>query len=135
MGGTPSVFNLLKGRMMWLAKRQDVISQNIVQSRKPGYLPKDVKSFKKSVESGQTKGLLPMTQTSGRHIPIGPTNVGVSRFETEISVDPRDISHAGNGVVLEEQLLKSTETNIQFKETGAILDRYIKMRRHALGKK
>lgn len=130
----PSIFATIKNKMRWLAQRQQIITENIVNARKPGYLPRDLKPLK---QQKTFSGLLHMDKTKGNHLDMqNAQKMDMAlEFESQLDFDPRDLSHAGNAVVTEKEMMKSSDTGIQYKEAGAAYEKFAKMRKLALGKK
>ena len=110
-----NLFNGLNEKMAFLAQRQRVLSQNITNADTPGYRPSDVKSpdFGKILgeKSASTARLSLATTQSGHmdHIirPGSSPNLMTERKTYEVSP-------TGNAVDLEEQMMKSSQTNMDY---------------------
>lgn len=116
-------------KMDWLEERQKVIAQNIANADTPGYRPNDVTpiNFKSMLEktsrstslsaglAGLGTGIsAPATSglalTSAAHMGLGGTSSGAAMPQKSQQKSVYEVAPAGNAVVLEEQLLKMTET-------------------------
>jgi len=116
-------------KMDWLEERQKVLAQNIANADTPGYRPNDITpiNFKSMLErtsrsTSLTTGLAglnvgaaaPATSglalTSATHMGLGGTSSGPSTPQKSQQKSVYEVAPAGNAVVLEEQLLKMTET-------------------------
>jgi flagellar basal-body rod protein FlgB len=125
------LFSALTDRMKWLTARQKVLTQNIANSDTPGYRAKDLKdqSFKTMVaKSTMTK--VNMAKTSAGHIEAGEKQ----EFDEAVSKEPYEVTPTGNAVVLEEQMMKLSETQIQYQMTTSLYKKQIGMLKTALGR-
>jgi len=127
-----TLFSLMKGKLKWLSQRQEVLAQNVANSDTPGYRPHDLKefSFKEMVKARQ--GKINMETTDPHHMSGRRQRIGVAR---EIQ-DSRnyETSPDGNAVVLEEQMAKIAETQIQHKVITELYRKQVSMIKTALGK-
>ena len=112
------LFSILKGRMGYLSDRQRVISENVANADTPGFTPHDLKpfSFEAQVKAaGAAHGATPagvqaMTQPGHMQAPgaRGPAAVKpVKTHDSETTLD-------GNSVVLEEEMLKMTDSRMNY---------------------
>ena len=102
------IFALMGRRMSWLAQRQTILAHNISNSDTPKFKPLDLTeaSFKKMLV-GQSAPTAGMRRTSAMHIqPIHRPD----DFRKDKSKDTYETALSGNAVVLEEQLMKVSET-------------------------
>ncbi len=128
-----ALFQALGAKMDYLNQRQRVISQNIANTDTPGYRPKDLKTVD---FSNVLKNV-----TSGNHsVSLDTTNEGHLPPPSDVSIaDPRKQKHtyevapAGNAVIMEEQLLKSGQTVMDYNLMTNLVQKNIGMIRTALG--
>lgn len=127
-----TLFGLVKGRMGWLAKRQEVLAQNVANADTPNYKPSDLKAFdfKEMMQRKQTS--LSLVRTSPMHLTGAQRSV--SAFTTVENQNPYETSPDGNGVVLEEQMGKIGETQVQYQMTNELYRKHMGMIKIALGK-
>lgn len=133
---SPAIYALAKQRLAWLSARQSAVTKNIVNARTPKFLPKDVRPFKESLKSAMRP--MRVAQTNAQHIETSPDMKAAMAmsFETIVSVDPRDITPSGNGVIVEKELMKSSETGMKFREAMLLIEKYSRMRKVSiLGRK
>ena len=125
------LFSALTDRMKWLSARQKVLTQNIANSDTPGYEAKDLKaqSFKKMVAQTSQPGM-DMRTTSDKHI----ITTEKSEFRPKTDAEPYEVTPQGNGVVLEEQMMKLSETQIEYQMTTSLYKKQIGMLKTALGR-
>jgi len=107
------LLSMLRGRLGYLSRRQNLIAENVANADTPGYTPRDLKPF--TVETGSATGgpgSVSMAVTQPGHMlpPHSPTS-GASK-----PVDSRDSETRldGNSVVLEEQMNKMTDARMNF---------------------
>jgi len=127
-----TLFGLVKGRMSWLTRRQEVLAQNVANSDTPNYKPKDLKAFSfKDMVQNKTTILNPVT-TNPKHM-TGASR-SASPFDVVVNQTPYETSPDGNAVVLEEQMGKIGETQAQFQLTNELYRKHMGMITIALGK-
>ena len=128
-GGIP-LLKALTGRMAWLSERELVLAQNVANADTPGYLPQDIKapSFRDLVAGGVSR--LPMAVTHGDHL-TGVAGTSRVRAEPQRNV-PRTLS--GNGVDLEKEMMKISETATDHHLVSSLYKRNVAMLRAALGR-
>ena len=126
-----SVLSALTRRMAWLARRQEVLAQNIANADTPGYKPFDIEplDFKR------------LAVAAGRRVRVGVTNARHlvataqrSAFKVKPQTKTYETSPSGNAVVLEEQLFKVTQTVMDHRLMANLYSRHIKMIKTALGR-
>lgn len=110
------MFSALRASMHWLDGRQKVLADNVANATMPGYRAKDLEDLDFSA------ALSAVERSSGGHNQhashgggsgasarnSGPSSIGIiDSAGSETTAD-------GNSVVLEEQMMKVTETQVQF---------------------
>lgn len=86
----------------WLSVRQTAIAENIANSNTPGFAAKDIEPF----VSQMNRANLAMTATHGSHLGTGnepPRTADVKKS------DSWQITHSGNSVSVEQELMKAGE--------------------------
>ena len=128
---TLNVFRVATVKMGWLAERQGVLAQNIANADTPDYRAKDVKapSFSKTMSSSNHN--IKMVQTAKGHM-IGPGNTMNSRLIKERNKDVYEVSPNDNAVIMEEQLIKISESSMNFKLASSIYSKNLSMFKMAL---
>jgi len=128
------LLSMLKDRMSWLSKRQDVLSQNVASANVPGYTPSDLKpmDFEKMLRSTTTmhSTTSQLTLTDPRHIAMRSSGGGYELQET------RDIEAApgGNSVSLESEMIKVADTQAQYQAAANLYAKAITMMKVAIGR-
>ncbi len=130
LGKTP-IFAMITKRMAWLGQRQQVLARNIANSDTPGFKPRDVKplDFQRLAQS-EARGL-GVSLTNARHLTGGPRSPG---FSETTQNQPRATNLAGNAVVIEEQLMKVSETVMNYQLMTNLYRKHLNMIKTALGR-
>jgi flagellar basal-body rod protein FlgB len=125
------LFQMMKERMGYLGQRQKVLAQNVANADTPGYRPSDLKPMNFQAELRATNHQLAPVQTQSNHLPpVTP----VGGFKTELSRKTYETSPSGNGVVLEEQMMKISETQGDYGLTTSLYRKYLDMMKMALSR-
>jgi len=112
-----ALFDAIGAKMDYLNQRQRVISQNISNADTPGYRPKDlVEGSFDSVLKGiiQDKNAVKsvyMDTTDEQHLPP-PNQIADPKSQT--SKHTYEVAPAGNAVIIEEQLINSNHTIMDY---------------------
>jgi flagellar basal-body rod protein FlgB len=127
--GDTGLFRLMNDKMAWHNQRQEVLSQNVANADTPHYQASDLTAFdfKKQLRShqqmslagsgsGHLAGTLPMK---------GPFDAAKERTPYETSPD-------GNGVVLEEQMLKVGQNALEYQTVTNLYRKQVGMLRTAM---
>lgn len=113
------LFAMLKGRMNYLSARQRVIAENVANADTPGFTPNDIRapSFADAMRSATGSaaaagGPGQLARTNAAHI-AGPGGATASPFTPERAPDS-ETRQDGNSVVLEEEMLKMSESRMNY---------------------
>lgn len=128
------LFAALTRKLEWLGDRQRVLSQNVANADTPGYQANDLKplSFRALVGGTIATNGGRMTSTDNRHL-VG--TAGHGNFATQRSRDSFEVTPSGNGVVLEQQIAKMADNQMQFAASTGLYKKHINMLRMALGRR
>jgi len=126
------LLSALTDRMKWLSARQAVLSQNIANADTPGFQAGDLKPQKfKELVARRAGEDVAMATTNAKH--ITPTG-GKGEFRPKQDKTPYEITPTGNAVVLEDQMMKLADTQIQYQLTTSLYKKQIGMLKTALGR-
>ena len=128
LNGVP-LFSLLTGRMSWLSARQSVLAQNVSNADTPNYVAHDMKPMDFENMVSQNSGTS-LTLTNVRHIAIQPTSGGP--FEEEEATGEGG-TPSGNVVSVEQEMIKLSDTQIQYQTATNLYQKAVNMFRTALG--
>jgi len=124
-----SVIALARGRMDWVAKRQEVLSENVVNANTPKFVPSDLKPFDFKTALSQAQPVQ-VTATNARHLqPAIPDTINVVSQKKAFESSPD-----GNAVVLDEQMAKIGEAKSAYDMAASLFQKQFKMIKTALGK-
>lgn len=118
----------LTSRMNFLTQRQGVVAGNIANANTPNYISKDmIAKAKGSSDSG-----FAMAVTSSQHMAGDPSKTKMAGTMTE---DARFIQHNGNSVRLDEEMLKMTDIQLNYRMMTEIYSKQVAMQKMALGQR
>lgn len=127
-GGIP-VLNMLKMKMNWHQARQQVLAENVANADTPGFKPKDLEKIGIDQLPGASGRGAGLSLTHARHM-----NASGSAPEFGAKkVNGWEITPSGNAVVLEEQMMKITENQMDYAAATTLYARSLSIIRTALG--
>lgn len=131
MEGKASIFSILTKRMDWLGQRQRVITENIANADTPDFVPRDMESssFRRQLARSAAGGLKPAS-TDKHHIQTSQLK-GRSDGDAEAE-DRYETAPSGNAVVLEEQMIKMTQTRMHYEAMTNLYKKHAQMFKQAL---
>ncbi|MGF1611152.1 MAG: flagellar basal body rod protein FlgB [Kiloniellales bacterium] len=132
MDGKLSLFGAIGRKMAWLTQRQSVVAENIANADSPGYAPRDMKesAFARLL----MRGPAPVTPTATDRAHLPGTLGGRGGFKDEEQRRPYETAPDGNAVVIEEQLIKVAETQMDYQLMTNLYRKHLSMIRTALGR-
>ncbi len=125
------LLTLVKSKLSYLGARQRVLAENIANAPTPKYVPRDVAapSFTSLMKTQTTAGL---TRTNAQHMTGTPSSTaGGGRFKTMAAPDT-ETTLDGNAVVLEEQMVKLSQTRAEFDLAVGIYQKTISLMRTSI---
>ncbi len=133
MAERPGLFDVIARKMDWLSQRQKVLAANVANADTPGFAPRDLREgpFERMVR-GQLAVVQPR-RTDAQHLtPAGAGGKGEAR-----EFEPREryeTAPSGNAVVLEEQLVKVQQTQVDYQTMTNLYSKHLRMYATALGR-
>ncbi len=127
------LFGMLRERMHWVQARQSVLSQNVANAHTPGFTAQDIKEpdFRNVLKS-TTSGTLHMASTRAGHMSGSTTSTSArGDFSTRNAPDSETSSN-GNSVVLEEQMMKVAENQMDYQTATTLYSKGLGMLRMAV---
>lgn len=128
----------LKKRMHWLQANQSVLSDNIANADTPGYANKelgkqDFSNLVDGMNSGPTKqaSSTQMKTNNVRH--IGAVGSSGGSFDVK-EAKSGEKSMSGNSVVLEDEMLKVADNQMEFGMVVNLYKKNMKLLKIAMGK-
>ena len=130
--GQIPLFSLLTNRMSWLSARQSVLADNVANADTPNYVARDLKpaDFDQMV-AGQSRNLsASMVTTNARHLVM--RTAPQTPFEV-VDAEGEGGSTSGNVVSLEHEMIKLSDTQIQYQTATNLYQKAVNMFRTAVG--
>lgn len=127
-----ALFQAMGAKMNYLSTRQGVISQNIANSDTPEYRPRDLTEvdFGAILKDVTGSKMVRMEKTAAGH--INP-NGDIDSAKNRKSRYTYEVAPGDNAVIIEEQMIKATETNMDYNLMTNLMRKNIGMIQTALG--
>ncbi|NND49344.1 MAG: flagellar basal body rod protein FlgB [Rhizobiales bacterium] len=123
------VLSALKQRMHWHDARQRVLAENVANANMPNFTPHDVVAMnQKQVQSGVQAVRVAVTQAN--HIEGKSVQSKSSTGEREVG--GWETTPDGNSVVLEEQMMKLTENQMEHQMVTTLYSRSLALLRSSV---
>ena len=129
------LFSLVSTRTSWLTQRYSVLAQNLANADTPKFEAKDLKELDfKGLNrlAGNADNRLHLRRTHEAHVqgsPLPP--LGALRAR---EIEAFEIAPGGNSVVIEEQVEKLADTQLDYQLMTNIYRKHAEMFRTALGR-
>lgn len=127
-----TLFTALTEKMKWHQTRQSLLAENVANAETPGYRGRDLKVF--GFEEHMRNLSIARIQTSV----TDPSHIAAAG-ENGDGFGPRrmnsfEITPEGNGVTLEDEMMKVTANQMDYQAVTSIYTRSLRLIRTALGK-
>lgn len=121
-----ALLRIMDAKLAYASQRQTVLANNIANANTPGFQPSDVKvpDFKKLLRDAAAENtpMQGLAATDSKH--IGLLDVGSAADADNVyKTATYEVAPDGNGVDLEEQMLKASKNN---SEVGIVVGLYAK---------
>ncbi|WP_428697672.1 flagellar basal body rod protein FlgB [Stappia sp.] len=126
------LFQALKSKMQWHQSRQGVLAENVANADTPGYAGKDLKAFSFQDVMAQRSVGLQTSRTSTSHL-AGSMMRETGNVERDEATG-FEITPDGNSVVLEEQMMKVTENQMDYQTVASLYQKGLGLIRTALSR-
>jgi flagellar basal-body rod protein FlgB len=114
------LFSAVARHNQWLSVRQSTIAGNIANANTKGFKALDIDPFEKVVDGAR----LAMTATHAAH--IGVPAAAAASPEAR-AAQPWDVTHSGNSVSLEQELIKSSEVGRAYRLNANVVKAFHRM--------
>jgi flagellar basal-body rod protein FlgB len=124
------IFSMLRTRMQWHQERQQVLAENVSNANTPNFRPSDLAPFDGT--RVQPPAMLAVARTSPAHLAgstTGPVQFPLDRGGSF------EVRPAGNGVSLEDEMLKVAANQMEYQTATALYSRGLGLIKTALGKR
>lgn len=114
-----NLFSLASRKTNWLTVRQATIAQNVAHADTPGFRAKDVQPFGEVMDRTR----LAMAATNARHLELD----GSPRTSRIKKAESWTLTHSGNSVSVEQELIKAGEVAREHSLTTSIVKSFHRM--------
>lgn len=121
----PPLLAALKTKMRWHEARQGVLSENVANAATPGFRAHDLRAVEDST-------LPAPARTDARHMTLASASPSSGRAG---AVDGFERTPDGNTVVLEEQMMKAAQNQMDHQMASMLYQKSLGLLRTALGKR
>ncbi len=118
-------------RMAWLGAREKVLAQNIANADTPGYQPKDVVPL--DFEDHLQK-LAPVEPERTNPLHLVGTIPPKDPIDSKKQKKTYETAPAGNSVVIEEQMMKMSQTQADYNTMVNLYRKHLDMLKTAIGR-
>jgi flagellar basal-body rod protein FlgB len=102
--GPVHLFDLASQQARWLGVRQMIVAENVANANTPGFKSSDVTPFEDVYNNTE----LTMTATHSGHIGADQSELDAVAIREQ---NPWEITHSGNSVSIEQEMIKAGEVN------------------------
>lgn len=124
------LFRLMSDKMAWHNQRQEVLSQNVANADTPGYAAREIAAFDFKKQLRASSQLMPVADRPG-HL-SGTLSKG-GTFQEQRERQPYETAPDGNGVVLEEQMMKVGQNSMEYQTVTNLYRKQVGLLKTALG--
>lgn len=127
-----ALFQAMQRKMDWLTQRHELLARNVANADTPLYTPSDLKPLTFEDALGRSRTHMRPASTHEGHLSggrIGAKGAALARTTATYEAAP-----SGNKVVLEEQLMKVTETAADHQLVTNLYKKQLAMIRSVLGR-
>ncbi len=122
----------MKRKVAWLTQRQEVLSQNVANADTPGYRPNDLKAFDFKGILRREPMQINMAVTADNQLPGRRRRL--RDFSEEQDCKPYETAPAGNSVILEEQMMKVSDSQVKHRLATELYKKQLSLFRIAASK-
>ena len=126
------VFAALTDKMRWHQTRQGLLAENVANAETPGYRGRDLAQFDFAQTNGPfSSATVTTTATQPTHFSVSSSNgtaFGAQRMANF------EITPEGNGVTLEDEMMKVTTNMMDYQAATGLYTKSIKILKTALGR-
>jgi len=130
LDGIP-LLSMLKGKLNFVNQRQKLLAENVANADTPGYAPRDLKPFTFEQALKGSTALGGLKRTNAMHLEGSVAQHGVWQAQT---TPDSETKLDGNQVVLEDEMMKMTESRIDYETAVGLYQQSLGMIRLAARK-
>ena len=127
------IFSALAEKMRWHQTRQSLLAENVANAETPGFRGRDLKAFDNS-DQMRNLSMAPVAS-----LPSGPSHIAISSLMPgdgfiSRSLNNFEITPEGNGITLEDEMMKVTANQMDYQAVTSLYTRSMKIIKVALGR-
>jgi flagellar basal-body rod protein FlgB len=115
------IFALASQHNRWLATRQSSVATNVANANTPGFKAQDVTPFDAVLDSMR----IGMTASDPKHMSVG--DIQQKESDKIAGQDSWEVTHSGNSVNLEQELIKAGEIGRDFRLNANVVKTFHRM--------
>jgi flagellar basal-body rod protein FlgB len=129
------ILSMLRTRMHWHQERQRLLAENVANADTPRFRPSDLAQPKldRAQPQAAAPAVVALARTSDAHI-AGTGLSNAAQFATNRKEGPFEVRPMGNGVTLEDQMLKVAANQMDYQAASALYARSLALIKTALGR-
>jgi flagellar basal-body rod protein FlgB len=126
------LFSALAEKMKWHQTRQGLLAENVANAETPGYRGRDLKAegFEEHMRNLSVASISTVATDPGHIVKAGS---GADGFGSR-QLNNFEITPEGNGVTLEDEMMKVSTNQMDYQAVTAIYSRSIRIIKTALGR-
>nr|WP_295887002.1 flagellar basal body rod protein FlgB [uncultured Devosia sp.] len=126
------VFTALTDKMRWHQTRQGLLAENVANAETPGYRGRDLAQYDYADRSaGFSSASVTTSATQPMHFSVSSAEGSV--FDAQRMAN-FEITPEGNGVTLEDEMMKVTTNLMDYQAATSLYQKSIKILRTAMGR-
>ncbi|MFY8031209.1 MAG: flagellar basal body rod protein FlgB [Devosia sp.] len=126
------LLSALTEKMKWHQARQGLLAENVANAETPGYRGRDLKAYG-FAEHMRNMSVATISTTTTNPSHITKAGLGADGFGSR-QLNNFEVTPEGNGVTLEDEMMKVTTNQMDYQAVTALYSRSIRMIKLALGR-
>jgi len=126
------VFSAITDKMRWHQTRQGLLAENVANAETPGYRGRDLAQYDYAKQSGAfSTATVTTVATNPTHFSVSSSEGGAFGAQRMANFE---ITPEGNGVSLEDEMMKVTTNMMDYQAATTLYTKSIKVLKTALGR-
>ena len=126
------VFTALTDKMRWHQTRQGLLAENVANAETPGFRGRDLAQYDfADREAGFSSATVTTSATQPMHFAVGSSESSAFGAQRMANFE---ITPEGNGVTLEDEMMKVTTNLMDYQAATSLYQKSIKILRTAMGR-
>lgn len=126
------VFSALTDKMRWHQSRQGLLAENVANAETPGYRGRDLAQYDFADRaSGRSSATVTTSATQPMHFSVSSSESNAFGAQRMANFE---ITPEGNGVTLEDEMMKVTTNMMDYQAATSLYQKSIKILKTAMGR-